>query len=161
MTTTANLTVYSQTQDGKFADAREHYDYLQHRVCVHFEPKNSNDSPSSRFELVLNKRLNYAQLSQKVGEHLNVDPTHIRFSPVNVGNGKPKAPIKYSTAYNLGQMLSQGYSMYGAPSQRTDSLFYEVLECSMQELESRKFIKVTFLPETDAHDKEVCLHLGR
>jgi ubiquitin carboxyl-terminal hydrolase 7 len=138
---------------GKFSDLREHYDHLLNRIRVHFYPKNGVTTDRQQFDLVLNKRINYTQLTQNVGTHLDSDPTHLRFSPVNAANGKPKAPIKHSTTYNLGQMLNQNYSMYGTASQRTDALYYEVLECPLTELENRKFVKLTYLPATDEHDK--------
>jgi ubiquitin carboxyl-terminal hydrolase 7 len=114
-----------------------------------------------QFDLVLTKRINYATLAQKAGERLGVDPTHIRFSPVNANNGKPKAPIKHTSNYNLAQMLSQGFSAYAGQTSasRNDALYYEVLECSLQELENRKVIKVTYLPATDEHEKEHILEL--
>ncbi|KAF2403000.1 ubiquitin carboxyl-terminal hydrolase 21 [Trichodelitschia bisporula] len=137
------------TERGGYAEAREFYEYLLHRIAVKFVPKVSAEAEGTTFELVLSKRMTYNQLAQKVGEHLGEDPTHLRFTPVNATNGKPKAvAVRHTTNNNLGAILSPGYNSYGAAvSQRPDALFYEVLEVSLSELEMRKNIKVTWLPE--------------
>lgn len=126
----------------------EFYDLLLHKQKVKFAPKSTDDGVE--FELELSKRMNYTQLAQKVAEHLGpeVDPTHIRFCPVNATNGRPKAPIRHVTHHNLGAILTPGFQTYGQTlSQRNDALFYEVLEVSLSELETRKAMKVTWLPE--------------
>ncbi|TID22675.1 ubiquitin carboxyl-terminal hydrolase 21 [Venturia nashicola] len=133
---------------GKHTDVREFYDLLLHKTKVRFAPKNSEDG--EEFQLELSKRMNYTQLAQKVAERLgpDVDPTHIRFCPVNATNGRPKAPLRHVTHHNLGAMLTPGFQTYGqALNQRHDALYYEVLEVSLSELETRKVIKVTWLPE--------------
>lgn len=133
---------------GKHIDVREFYDLLLHKIRVKFAPKVGEEG--DEFELDLSKRMNYATLAIKVAERLgpDVDPTHIRFCPVNATNGRPKAPIRHVTHHNLGAMLTPGFQTYGtALNQRNDALYYEVLEVSMSELETRKVIKVTWLPE--------------
>lgn len=133
---------------GKHIDVREFYDLLLHKTKVKFAPKNPEDG--EEFQLELSKRMNYTQLAQRVAEHLgsDVDPTHIRFCPVNATNGRPKAPLRHVTHHNLGAMLTPGFQTYGqALNQRHDALYYEVLEVSLSELETRKVIKVTWLPE--------------
>lgn len=127
---------------------REFYDLLLHKVKVRFAPKTTEDG--DEFDLELSKRMNYTQLAQKVAEHLgpDVDYTHIRFCPVNATNGRPKAPLRHVTHHNLGAMLTPGFQTYGQTlNQRNDALYYEVLEVSLSELETRKVIKVTWLPE--------------
>jgi ubiquitin carboxyl-terminal hydrolase 7 len=99
--------------------------------------------------------MSYVLFSTKVGEHLGVDPTFLRFSPVNTANGRAKPPIKHTTTSNLGLMLSPSYTAYGSASQRNDALYYEILEVSMSELEQRKTLKITWLP--DGLNKEVRL----
>ena len=45
-------------------------------------------------------------------------------------------------------MLQPGYNSYGqAQNQRTDAFYFEILEVSLTELEQRKAVKITFLPE--------------
>lgn len=133
---------------GLYTEARDFYDYLLHRITVKFVSRIAPDDDSKIFELTLTKRMNYQQLAQRVGEYLAVDPTHLRFCPVNAQTGRAKNPIRHTTNHNLGTLLSPGYSAYGAGlNQRNDALYYEVLEVSMSELEMRKTFKVTWLPE--------------
>jgi ubiquitin carboxyl-terminal hydrolase 7 len=133
---------------GRYVEVRDYYDYLLHRIKVKFAPKFGPESDDTTFELTLSKRMNYNQLAQKVGEKLKVDPTHLRFSPVNASTGRAKVPIRHTTNHNLGTILAPGYNAYGAAvNQRSDALYYEVLEVSMAELEMRKTFKVTWLPE--------------
>jgi ubiquitin carboxyl-terminal hydrolase 7 len=146
--------VYPEKEMGLFVspdrlyDAREFYDNLLHRIRVKFAPRYGDDG--KEFELDLQKRMTYSQLCQKVAAFLGpeVDPTHLRFSPVNASNGRAKIPIRHTTTSNLGQILTPGYNNYGSTiNQRTDALYYEILEVSMSELETRKTLKVTWLAE--------------
>ena len=135
---------------GKIADCREYYDNLLHKVKVKFAPKPPDDGTGKEFELELSKRMPYSTLAQKVAEHLGpeVQPDHLRFSPVNQHTGRAKAPVRHTTNHNLGTLLQPGYNSYGqAQNQRPDAFFYEILEVSLTELEQRKAVKVTFLPE--------------
>jgi ubiquitin carboxyl-terminal hydrolase 7 len=130
-------------------DVREFYDNLLHRIRVKFAPKH-DDGNMREFELDLSKRMTYAVLAQRVAEALgsDVDPTHLRFSPVNASNGRAKVPVRHTTTHNLGAILTPGYNNYGATiNQRADALYYEVLEVSMSELETRKNVKVIWLTE--------------
>src|SRR6202012_2664576 len=118
---------------GRIVEMREFYDYLLHRIKVKFAPKSSDESKKDEFDLTLNKRMTYTELAAAVGKHLKVDPTHLRFSQVAVATNRPKPPIRYTTGHTLGQVLAPHYAAYGTPTHRPDSLYYEVLECSMAE----------------------------
>lgn len=91
--------------------------------------------------------MTYEQLSLKVAEHLKVEPTHLRFTTVT-NTGKPKVAIKYTPQGTLNSFLFPGpYTYAGNSMQRSDALFYEVLDMPLKELEQRKAIKVVWLPE--------------
>ncbi|PGH35753.1 ubiquitin carboxyl-terminal hydrolase 7 [[Emmonsia] crescens] len=128
-----------------YTDARQYYDYLLNRISVKFAPLKPDDNET--FELTLSRKMTYEQWTTKVGEHLNVDPTHIRFAPVLQNSGKPKPFIKRNATQNLQQILTSQYSPYGYSAHRPDALYYEVLETSLSEYETKKIIKVTWLPE--------------
>lgn len=91
--------------------------------------------------------MTYEQFSTKVGEHLDVEPTHIRFAPVVASTGRPKPFIKRTITQNLQQILAGQYATYGYNMHRSDALFYEVLETSLSEYETKKNLKITWLPE--------------
>lgn len=136
-----------------YTDARQYYDYLLNRISVKFAPLKPDDSET--FDLTLSRKMTYEQWTTKVGEHLNVDPTHIRFAPVLQNSGKPKPFIKRNATQNLQQILTSQYSAYGYAAHRPDALYYEILETSLSEYETKKIIKVTWLP--DGISKEVRL----
>ena len=104
------------------------------------------------FELALSRRMSYDQLSAKVGEYLNVDPTHIRFTTVN-STGKPKFPVRRNANQNLYQIMCPQFGAYNNSNQRMDALYYEIMDMSLSEMETKKTIKVTWL--TEGISKEV------
>lgn len=134
-------------QAGGYADARDFYDYLVNRITVRFHPKGHESVDGEVFDLMLSRRTVYDQLAAKVGEHLKVDPTHLRFTTINATSGTPKNPVKRSLTITLQQILGLQYNTYTAPPQATYALFYEVLDLSLSELETKKQLKVTWLSE--------------
>lgn len=133
---------------GGYTDAKDFYDYLLNRINVKFCPKVIlKDAEDDGFEITLNKKMSYDQFSTKVGEHLKVDPTHIRFSTVNSTNGKPKAIVKRNNNQTLQQILTPPYSAYGSNTQSSNALFFEVLDLSLSELETKKHLKITWVSE--------------
>ena len=134
-------------QIGGYTDAREFYDYLLNRKQVTFSPKYLTDRDKEVFKLDLSRKMSYEQFSAKVGEHLKVDPTYIRFSTVNLTTGKAKAVIRRNASQNLNQILSPSFGTYGNSNQRDDALYYEILDMSLSELDTKKTLKVTFVSE--------------
>lgn len=127
-----------------YQDARQYYDYLLNQMSVTFAPIRGGESDG--FTLTLSRKMTYDQFSKKVGEHLNVEPTHLRFAPVMASTGKPKQFLKRSPQ-TLFQILGSQYGNYGYTLHRSDALYYEVLETSLSDYESKKFLKPTWLPE--------------
>ena len=134
-----------------YTDARQYYDYLLNRVPVAFMPRTA-ESEGGEFTLTLSKKMTYDQFSMKVGEHLGVDPTFIRYATVNATTGKPKTWVKRTVNQNLLQILTSQYS-YGYTNHRSDALYYEVLDTSLSEYETKKIMKITWL--SDGISKEV------
>lgn len=122
---------------------RQYYDYLLNRISVKFAPVKGD----GEFELTLSRKMTYEQFSARVGEHLGVAGTYLRFAPVMLSSGKPKPWIKRSVAQTLGQILTSQYSAYGYSAHRTDALYYEILETSLSEYEMKKIIKLNWLPD--------------
>lgn len=99
--------------------------------------------------------MSYDQFSAKVGEHLKVDSTHIRFSTINATSNKPKSIVKRLPSQNLFQILSPQFGSYNSTNQRSDALLYEVLDMTVSEMDTKKLLKVTWLSE--GIQKEVCI----
>ncbi|KAI9834557.1 MAG: hypothetical protein M1819_002933 [Sarea resinae] len=134
-------------QSGNYTDAREFYDYLLNRTLVRFSPKVAQNIEGENFDLTLSKKMTYDQYVAKVGEHLKADPTHIRLCTVNATSGKPKTVVKRSPNLTLQQTLSPQYSAYGNNNQLSNALYYEVLDLSLSELETKKALKITWLSD--------------
>lgn len=143
------------SQTGGYTDAREFYDYLLNRKTVNFYPKNVTEDEKGVLKLDLSRKMSYEQFSAKVGEFLKVDPTHIRFSTINATSGKVKAPVKRNANQNLYQVLNPQFGTYGNNNQRDDALFYEILEMSLSELDTKKNLRLTWV--TEGLSKEVCV----
>lgn len=135
------------TQSGGYADAREFYDHLLNRITVRFLPKTGVDAEWEPFDIALSKKMSYDQFSAKVGERLRVDPTHIRFSTVNTTTGKSKAPVRRNANQTLFQILSPQFGSYNNSNQRPDTLYYEVMDMSLSEMETKKSLKVIWVSE--------------
>lgn len=131
---------------GNYANTKEYYDYLLNRVSVRLMPRFPQNTPGETFDLPVSRKLTYDQFAARVAEKLQADPTHIRFLTVNSSTSKPKATVKRGPAQSLHQILNPPYTSYNL-NQRSDSLFYEVLEMSLSELEMKKALKVTWVSE--------------
>jgi len=106
---------------------------------------------------VLNTKITYDTLSERVGAYLDVKPTHIRFWTVNASTQNPKTPVRRGANPTLRQILSPMGSTALNSTQRDDAFYFEVLEMSLTELDTKKSIKVNLLSE--GITKEVFLSL--
>lgn len=140
-------------QAGGYTDAKEFYDYLLNRKTVSFSPKFPSESESEIFKIDLSRKMSYEQFSAKVGEYLQVDPTHLRFSTVNSTTGKVKNPVRRNANQNLYQILSPQFGTYSNNNQRDDALYYEILDMSLSEMDTKKGLKINWV--TEGMSKEV------
>jgi ubiquitin carboxyl-terminal hydrolase 7 len=90
--------------------------------------------------------MSYDQFSAYVGERLGVSPTHIRFSTINSTTGKPKVTVRRNPSQTLSHILFPQFGAYNA-NQRPDALYYEIMDMSLSELETKKSIKITLVTE--------------
>jgi ubiquitin carboxyl-terminal hydrolase 7 len=148
------------TAAGGCVEAKEFYDYLLNRINVEFVPR-APDSEDPSFALTLSKKMTYNQFAGKVAEFLGTEPSHLRFVTVSAA-GKPKQPVKYNANATLNSILFPGpYSYSTSANQRPDALFYEILEMSLAEMEQRKPIKITWLPEGLSKEEEHTLMIPK
>jgi len=120
------------------------YDFLQNRVLVYFKPRDE-EKDKEEFDLVLSKKMNYEAMAQKVGEKLKHEPIKIRFYASNP-QGLPKAPLKRALNQSIWDIIQTSY-LAAQPS----VLFYERLDVSIIELETKRSLKVLW---TGVHNKE-------
>lgn len=153
------LTHVSFRISDRFEDAREFYDFLEHKRTVKFlpHPTRSAENPFTPFDLVLNSKINYDAVAEKVSAQLGVPPTHIRFWTVNASTNNPKAPVRRGTNPTLRQILNPLGTNTLSTTQRGDAFYLEILEMSLAELDTKKSVKLIWLSE--GITKEVSLLL--
>ena len=85
-------------------------------------------------------------MSTRVGEYLTYDQTKLRFTGVGSTGQAKNTAIKRTLSMNVAEMVQPNYAT--TPS---TVLYYELLDISLQELETKKTVKVTWM---GAHNKE-------
>lgn len=158
----AEVAAIRQTTPTAQLNAREYYDFLINRIFIHFSPKQIptpnltvRQEGDEKFSVALSKKDPYDVLAAKVAERLSsisstpVDASHLRFTTVNIQSGKPRAIVKPAAGTTVANILlgTGGYGYGYAPTQAPDSLYYEILEMSLKDLEQRKAIRVVWLTE--------------
>jgi ubiquitin carboxyl-terminal hydrolase 7 len=123
---------------------------LLNRFKLKLYPKPGPDDVNAEFDIELNRKMVYDQMAAKVGEHLSIESTHLRFWYVNASTGRPKGAVRRSPTSTLATLLGINGPQYingGIHNQRTDCLYFEKLEYSLTEMETRKNVKVTWVHE--------------
>ena len=87
-------------------------------------------------------------MATRVGDFLRHDPLKLRFTSSNTSNLGPKSVIKKSLNQSVADITQTGYYT-NHPAQIV--LYYEKLDVSIVELETKKSLKITW---TGQHNKE-------
>ncbi|KAF9100159.1 hypothetical protein BGX27_000461 [Mortierella sp. AM989] len=124
----------------------QYFEYIYNRIIVTFKPKNEEDTTLQTYTIELSKKSTYDQVAAKLAEKLGTDPLHIQFTSASAPNGVPKYAIKRLTNLQLQEMLTPGSIHQGGVIQNV--IFYEKLDMSIVELESKQLLKVTWLGPT-------------
>ncbi|KAH8927853.1 cysteine proteinase [Atractiella rhizophila] len=120
------------------------YDYFLNRVLVAFKPK-LEDTNYPEFELLLSKKNSYDQVATKVGEYLKHDPMKLRFTTAT-SQGVPKTVVKRQANMTLSEIIQPSYM-----SAASNLLFYELLDVSIIELETKRNLRITWM---GSHNRE-------
>jgi len=86
-------------------------------------------------------------MAARVGEHLKQDPLKIRFTSSNPQNSAPKTIIKRALNQSIADITGTQYYS----SHPNVVVYYELLDISIVELETKKSLKVVW---TGSHNKE-------
>jgi len=119
------------------------FEHVKNRVNVHVHRLPATGGQGIRekdaaLELTMDKRWTYDQVTARIGKALNVDPLCLRLTMHNPYSDLPKpTPLKYRGVDSLHDMLLSF-------QKTSDILFYEVLQMSLPELESKKSLKVSW-----------------
>lgn len=135
-------------QAGKYIDPPNFYNYLFYRTDIWFVDRLDQDNDDRIFKLELSRIMTYDQIAQKVAQHLGVESTHLRFATMHSTTGKPRQFVKRGPNQTLNSIFSPAYAPYGAVmNQKNDCLMYEVLDMPLNELETKKIVKISVLTE--------------
>jgi ubiquitin carboxyl-terminal hydrolase 7 len=142
----------------KYKEPVSFYDFLHNKIVLTFRPRFEQQLVKEEFQCVLSKTMKYEQIAAKVADHLKVQPTHLRFFPCSADGKTPRPnPIKRisTTGYVVQQFTSSG-GMALPPI-----VFYEVLEMSLTDMESRRDVTINWLPDGIATMEPVKLFISR
>ena len=134
----------------RYANPIQFYDFFMNRVVVQFKPRFDDMDIKTEFELTLSKKMTYDQVAQQVGEHLKYPSNKIRFTAPSGTNGQGKQPLRRHASLTLVEMIHPTYTQ-----QPSNMLFYETLDVTLTELETKKSVKVTWM---GLHNKEEGAH---
>lgn len=129
-----------QQKDLKWPTAKEYFGYVKNRQTVHF--KKLETPKEEGISIELSCLMTYEDVSRELAEALSPpldDPMKLRFTQQNNYTQQPKpTPLRWpSQQVELPDMLQH----FG---QTTDTLFYEVLDLPLPQLERLKTLKIAF-----------------
>jgi len=138
----------------KIEDAREFYDFLAHRVTVKFQahPTKCDATKYPAFVMQLHPhKMGYDQMAEHVAQHFDLQQTHLRFWTVNP-SGNPRASVKRNAANppmvaTILNIPTPQVQQMPTVSRDEYTLYFEILDINLSELELSKNIKLTWLSE--------------
>ncbi|CAG8737552.1 19364_t:CDS:10, partial [Gigaspora margarita] len=148
--------IHEHNTAGRIREIPAFYESLSMRIVVQFKPKYKDREQKPEFELVLNKKHTYDDVSKRVAAHLSTDPLKLRFTTAHPTTGHTKNVIKRSTNQTLQEILQTSY-----PPNSANLLYYEMLDISIVELETKKFFKVFWLGKTIKEEEVIDVRLPK
>ncbi|GMK58352.1 hypothetical protein CspeluHIS016_0503840 [Cutaneotrichosporon spelunceum] len=135
-----------------YSSVPQFYDFLQNRVRVKFLPKPEDAAAGNapNFELILSKKMTYEVMATRVGDYLKHDPLKLRFMSSNP-SGQPNAIVKRSLNQSVADITQTNYYS----TQPNIVLYYELLNISIIELETKKSLKIYWMGR---YNKEEAVH---
>ncbi|GES75615.1 cysteine proteinase [Rhizophagus clarus] len=131
--------IQKHTTAGRCFDIPQFYESL---ITVSFKLKLKDRDPKSKFDLVLSKKWTYDMVAKAVAAHLSIDPLKLRFTSMFSTTDVPKSVIKRTTTQTLLEMLQPAYS---PPAYVNYGFYYEVLDTSIADLETKNFFQVFWI----------------
>ena len=131
----------------KLPDVPAMLNYLENRTSVMFRTLAEPTKDVARVELLRTDK--YPEITEKLGQAVGVDAKHIRLTGYNETQETPKKKAyKQADGYTLERMLAYKYN---GEEGRSDVLLYEVLDDTLEHIESQRQLKVSlFSYETNS-----------
>jgi ubiquitin carboxyl-terminal hydrolase 7 len=133
----------SVVSGGGLTKVDEFMNYELGKVLVGFAPLTPDES-SPGLSLILHKEMGYEEMAARVAMELNVDPKKLRLINPYV-QGSRAAPPKRFAGMKLGKLLQNAYTTGVAQKPR---FYYEKLDVSLEEIESKCSVTVTVCTPT-------------
>ncbi|CAG8620867.1 1600_t:CDS:10 [Paraglomus brasilianum] len=149
--------IQDHVMSSRLPDIPRFYEYLASRVVVMFKPRFPDRDSKPQFELVLNKKMAYDTVAANVAKKLNTDPLMLRFTTTAYAGNTPKNIIRRSTTQSLQDMLQPG----GYLNPPSNTLYYEMLDVSIIELETKRFLKVIWLGTSAKEESTIDVRLPK
>ncbi|KAL7419595.1 ubiquitin-specific protease ubp15 [Cryptotrichosporon argae] len=135
-----------------YSSVPQFYDFLQNRILIQFKPRyEDNSGKAPDFDLMLSKKMTYEVMAHRVGDYLKHDPLKLRFTSSNPNNGTPKAIVKRALNQSVSDITQANYFT----SAVNVIVYYELLDISIIELETKKSLKVVW---TGRQNKDEATH---
>eukprot|EP00884_Botryococcus_braunii_P009404 jgi/Botrbrau1/18465/Bobra.0072s0048.1 len=129
--------MWAQENEGKYSHphAPDFLEYVKNKLVVTF--KNLANPKEEGVSIEMSRTNTYDEVAQKLADKLGIaDPEMLRFTQHNVYTQAPKPQaLKFQQYATLLELLSQYNSI-------ADTLYYEVLDLKLHELERLKILKV-------------------
>ncbi|KAI8808839.1 hypothetical protein BJ742DRAFT_806590 [Cladochytrium replicatum] len=130
----------------------QYFESILNRITITFKLKGKERSAAvtvdggekkTDVEIILSKKNTYDQVAAKLASKIDADPAKIRFSTF-ASAAATKQVIKRTPTLTLQEMLSNAiYAQYNS------TLYYEVLDIPVAELEHKRYIKIGYLSAPD------------
>ncbi|GAA6026726.1 hypothetical protein JCM8097_005817 [Rhodosporidiobolus ruineniae] len=131
-----------------FTNPIQFYDFFLNRVVVTFRPRYEDpEHEYEEFAITLSKKNSYDQMASKVGERLKFDPLKLRFTQSNGANGSPKTIVRRQSNQTVAELIQPGYMQTNC-----NLLYYERLDVSIIELETKKSLRINWVTPTNKEE---------
>lgn len=134
-----DIRIIALKEQGLYSTVPEYMDYQNNKLNVLFVPRDKD--PNGEVALEMHKNTKYDDVSAKLAEKIGADADKIQFFvPNTTTTDEPRHPYARDPNDTLESML---YTQRLGRPFVNGKLFYEVLDVSLSELESKRLIKVT------------------
>lgn len=138
--------------EGRFATVREYFTSVYNRVMVEFRPK--TDKQLQEITLTLDRRSTYLTVARELAKALEAEPTKLRFTTAHSLTKQPKDVLPYSARLTL-EIMAPGIPnateyahAVNIESVTRPVIYYEILDVSLVDLETKKSFKINTLYPT-------------
>lgn len=148
---TGDIICFQESQGDRMESSKgalEYFENLNNQIRVFFKSKSSSPrfnqvDPSTDIILDLSKKMNYTQFVELLAHKLNADPLKIRLHAPNGIRSLLTTPVNYDPS-----LLFEDIVRFNTQSPHDIFMYYEVLDVTLAELESKTSIEINIIGGT-------------